>query len=115
MCNIAPKCIVWNFVKTMTLARRKEFFVTSSVFELSVIKFTRPKGNWFVILDNVSSHLIAESLSVNVKGFIVVRIIKEAILCHKRFHMFEGKIHFRFPDLLERGAKLCAHCGHMRW
>ncbi len=75
----------------------KEFFVTNSIFELSVIKLARPEGHRFVILDNVRSHLVARGIAVNVKGFIVVRISKEAILYHKCFHAFEGKIHCRYP------------------
>ena len=50
----------------------EEFFVTNSVFQLGVIKFVQPEGHWFVILDNVGSHLIVGGISVNVKRFIVI-------------------------------------------
>ncbi len=73
----------------------KEFYVTNSVFKLSAIKFARPEGNRFVILDNVSSHLVAGGISVNATGFIAVTVSKEAISYHKCFHAFEGKIHVR--------------------
>ncbi len=98
---------------------RKEFFVANSVALLGIVEFARPEGHKFVILDNVSSHFIAGSVSVNVKGLIGVGVSKEAITCHKSFHLFEGKVHFRcpmkffFPDTLERGARMCACWDHM--
>ncbi len=91
--------------------------ITNSVFQLGIIEFAQPKGHWFVILDNVGSPLIAGGISVNVKEFIVIRVSKEANTCHECFRAFEGWIHVTgpekrnvfFPDLLERGAKMCAH------
>ncbi len=94
MCNFAPRSMVQNLVRTMMMER---FFITHSVFQLGVIEFVQPKGHWFVVLDNVDSHLVAGGISINVKGFIVVRVNKKAIMCHERFHAFEGKIHFRIP------------------
>ncbi len=60
----------------------KEFFATKSVFQLGIIEFAGPEGHRFIVLDNVSSHLISGGISVNVKGFIVIGVNKEAILCH---------------------------------
>ncbi len=75
----------------------KEFFVTISVFQLGIIKFSGPEAHRFVILDNVSSHLIAGSISVILKGFVVIRVSKEEMSYHKCFHAFKCKVHFLCP------------------
>ncbi len=75
----------------------KEFFVTNSLSQLGVIEIVGPEGHRLVVLDNIGSHLIAGNISVYVRGFIVVRVSKEAISCHKCFYKFEGKVHFGCP------------------
>ncbi len=89
----------------------KQFFVTNSVFELVIIEFARPESHRFVVLDNVSSHLIAGGIRVNVNGFIVNWICKEAISNHESLHLVESKDHFRYstkvllPRLIQKRCK----------
>ncbi len=71
----------------------EEFFVT----QLGIIKFAQPEGHRLVILDNTCSHLIAGSVSENLKQFIIVRKNKKTVSCHNFFHTFNGKVHFVSP------------------
>ncbi len=48
-------------------------------------------------MDSICPHSIAGSVGVNVKGFIVIWVGKEAISCHKCFHMLEGKVNNGCP------------------
>ncbi len=75
----------------------KGFFVNNSVFQLGIIEPMGPEGHMFIILDDLSSHLIAGSIGINVKWFIVIRICQEAISCHKCFDVFKGKVNFGCP------------------
>ncbi len=65
--------------------------------KLGVIEFVQSEGHRIVVLDNYSSHLNTEGVSVNMKRFVVVWIYKESVLCHKGFHAFESKVHIRGP------------------
>ncbi len=75
-----------------------KLFVAHSVYQMGVIKFVGPEGHRFVVLDDICSHLIAGSVSINVKWFIVVRISKKSVLGHNCFHSFEGKFYFVSPE-----------------
>ncbi len=88
MCNLTPRAWSRNY---------GEIFVTPSVFWLGVIKLAGPEGHKFVVFDNISSHLIAGSVSVNVKWFIMVGISKKAVLLYNSFHVFESEVHFVSP------------------
>ncbi len=62
-------------------------------------------------LDNISSYLVVGGVSVNVKGFVVVRMSKEAILSRKCFHLYPLQVSnkiFAFQTCLT-GVQECVH------
>ncbi len=93
----------------------EEFLVTNSVFLLSNIKVMGLEGHRYTILGNISSHLIAGSISIDMKWFIVVRIGQEAVSCHEGFNALKARSILAvqesvfFPDSLERVASMCVH------
>ncbi len=65
----------------------EKFLVSNSKFKLSIIEFAGLKDQRFVVLGNLCSHLVAGSISVNVKRLAVIRIVKKTVLCHESFHL----------------------------
>ncbi len=49
-----------------------KFLVSNCILQLFVIQFVWPDSHRFVILDNVCSHLVAGSISIDVKRFAVI-------------------------------------------
>ncbi len=90
MCNSSTRSMVQNFIKTMAINRSP--LSPTMYFRWESFNLCNQKAT--VVLKNICLHLIAGSISENVKGFILIRISKEAILCHKCFYMLEDKIHF---------------------
>ncbi len=60
--------------------------VSKSLFQLGV---QGPESQKFIILDNMSSHLIAGSIGIIVKWFIVVRV-KKAVSCNNSCNWRQG-------------------------
>ncbi len=102
--SLESKSIVQNLVK-----------ISNCIFQLCLIEFASPESHRLAILDNVCPYLIAGSISMDAKRYVVIWIGKQAVLCHERIHVCEDKIHFIGPiiSLLprltgERRKNVCA-------
>ncbi len=91
LCSTAPKSIAQNSVNTMTMERSS----LSPTVYWSWISLRLRDQKATGLLSKLPSD--SGGISVNVKGFIVIRISKEAILCHECFHAFESKIYLGCP------------------